>query len=399
MPEHILEGRAAIRLAPRPSPRLALGRKLWIQFHSLIGLFLGAVFVVIGLTGSILAYWQTIDEGLNSAIMRVENPTQASYRPLDEIFAAAQAAAPESGRAERLRLPRHPGAAAAVTYIVPVDDLSSDYYEVFVDPYTAKATGRRLIAHGDNLLSQPFIRIVMDLHWTLLLGYDRGYVVGVVAIFIFLSSFAGLYLWWPRNSAWRQALTIKWNATPERVAFDVHKTTGLYLGGVLIVLLATGIVMIFKPQARAIVETFSPIREEPRNFKSTLIPGRAPIGLDSALVAANAVFPDGRAHWILLPGNPGGVYVVGKQSESEPNRASTNRNVTIDQYSGAILHIQDRNTFTAGETFLEWQYPLHCGEAFGNAGRAVVMAAGFTPLILSLSGFFRWRQKRRARRR
>ena len=74
------------------------------------------------------------------------------------------------------------------------------------------------------------------------------------------------------------------------------------------------------------------------------------------------------------------------------------RNVTIDQYKGQVLHVQDRANFTAGETFLEWQYPLHCGEAFGNIGRAFIMVMGFAPLILYVTGFLRWRQKRRARR-
>jgi uncharacterized iron-regulated membrane protein len=133
-------------------------------------------------------------------------------------------------------------------------------------------------------------------------------------------------------------------------------------------------------------------------LKSTPIPGQAPLGLDAAATIADKVFPDGRLHWILLPGGPEGVYVVGKQADVEPNRASTNRNVTIDQYSGQVLHVQDRKSFTAGETFLEWQYPLHCGEAFGNVGRALIMVTGFVPLILYVTGFLRWRQKRRARR-
>jgi len=60
--------------------------------------------------------------------------------------------------------------------------------------------------------------------------------------------------------------------------------------------------------------------------------------------------------------------------------------------------VQDRADFSAGERFLEWQYPLHCGEAFGNVGRALVMILGIVPLILYVTGFLRWRQKRRLRR-
>jgi len=128
------------------------------------------------------------------------------------------------------------------------------------------------------------------------------------------------------------------------------------------------------------------------------IPRQPPLALDAADAIAYKIFPDGKLHSIGLPKGPDGVYVVGKQADSEPNRAATYRNVTIDQNSGKILHVQDRASFSVGETFLEWQYPLHCGEAFGNYGRAFIMLMGFVPLILFVTGFTRWRQKRRAQK-
>ena len=143
---------------------------------------------------------------------------------------------------------------------------------------------------------------------------------------------------------------------------------------------------------------FIPVREEPKDLKSTPIPGQPPLGLDAAAVIADKIFPDGKLHWIFIPQGREGVYVIGKKANDEPNRWGTFRNVTIDQYSGQVLHVQDRSNFTAGETFLEWQYPLHCGEAFGNIGRAFIMVMGFAPLVLYVTGFLRWRQKRRARR-
>ncbi len=386
------------RMPASPPSGLIIGRKLWLTVHKYIGLFVGAVFVLIGLTGSILAFWQAIDEWLNAGIMRVDVPARAIYRPLDEIFGAAKAVIPPTGVPNGLVLPRHPGAAASVGYTVTTGAQEPDYYEIFVDPYTARVTGQRLGIRGASLLSQPFIHIVMDLHWTLLLGYDKAYIVGFAALFLLISVLVGLYLWWPRNGTWRHALTIKRGASVERLTLDIHKTVGLYLSAVLIMLLFSGIYIIFKPQVRALVTLFSPVREEPQDLKSAPIPGQPPLGLDAAAAIADKVFPDGKLHSIMFPKGTDGVYVVGKQADDEPNRAGTNRNVTIDQYSGEVLHVQDRANFTAGETFLEWQYPLHCGEAFGNAGRAFIMLMGFVPLTLYVTGFLRWRQKRRARR-
>ena len=157
--------------------------------------------------------------------------------------------------------------------------------------------------------------------------------------------------------------------------------------------------MIFKPATRSVAGLFSQVRADPDYGKSTPIPGRPPIGVDEAVAIADKIFSDGRLHWILLPSTPSGVYVVGKQSKDEPNRTTTFRNVGVDQYSGQVLYVQDRNAFTAGERFLEWLFPLHTGEAFGAFGRSIVLVIGLTPLSLYVTGFLRWRQKRRARRR
>lgn len=381
----------------RREQRRAIGRDLFVRTHRYIGLSLGALFVLIGLTGSILAFWQWIDEQLNADLTLVKIPEQAIYRSPGEIVAGARGLTPPGAELLRLRMPRHAAAAARVYYETRRGDRESDRYEVSVNPYTAEPTGQRIAMRGNDLLSQSFIHIVMDLHWTLLFGYDRAYVVGVPAIFLLVSTLVGLYLWWPRNGAWRQALTIKKGASAERVTLDIHKTIGLYLSPALIFMMCSGIYLIFEPQVKSVVALLSPVRETPKDLKSAPTSERPPLGADAVAAIADRVFPDGTLHSISFPKGPDGVFVVGKRADDEPNHADTSRNVTIDQYSGRILHVQDRTGFTAGERFLEWQYPLHSGEAFGNAGRAFILSLGFVPLILYVTGFLRWRHKRRAR--
>lgn len=380
--------------------RREAARKIFLQVHRTIGLFAGAVFVLVGLSGAVLAFRENIDELLNASIMRVDVPSaQASYRSPDEILGAARAAMPADGNAERLTMPRHPGSAAAITYMVDTDDLETDVYQLFVDPYTAKVKGERLFLHRGKTFSQPFIPLLMAFHWTLLLGFNNAYVLGTIAIFVFFSILIGLYLWFPLNGDWRLGLKIKWGASAERLAYDIHRSVGIYCAVILLVMLSTGIAMIFKPATRSVTSLFSSVRPKPEFGKSKPVPGQSPIGVDAAVAVANKIFPDGRLHWILLPSAPTGVYVVGKQSDDEPNRTKTSRNVGVDQYSGKVLYVQDRNDFTGGEKFIEWLFPLHSGEAFGAIGRSIVVAIGLTPLTLYLSGFFRWRQRRRARRR
>jgi len=383
----------------RAMHRRDVARKIFLQVHRTIGLFAGAVFVLVGLSGAILAFRESIDEWLNAPIMRVDAPAQPSYRSLDEILAATIAAMPPDGKLERLTMPRQPGSAAAITYLVETDDFDTDVYEMFVDPYTAKVKGQRLYLHGERIFSQPLIPIIMTFHWTLLLGANNAYILGSVAILVFISILIGLYLWRPLNGNWRLGLKIKWGASAERLVYDIHRSVGIYCATLLLVMLFTGIAMIFKPATRSVTTLFSPVRSDPDFGKSTPIPGRAPIGVGEAVATADKVFPNGRLHWILLPSTPTGVYVIGKQSDDEPNRTKTYRNVGVDQYTGQLLYVQDRDAFTTGEKFLEWLFPLHTGEAFGSIGRSIVLFVGLTPLALYVTGFLRWLQKRRARKR
>ena len=126
MANEIVESSESTALVFSSFRRVAFGRKLWVRVHRYIGLFLGTLFVLVGITGSILAFWQPIDEWLNSDIMRVDVPQQPTYRPLDEILAAAKAAAPPYGMPERLRMPRNAGRAVVVTFIAPSGEVETD---------------------------------------------------------------------------------------------------------------------------------------------------------------------------------------------------------------------------------------------------------------------------------
>ena len=373
-------------------------RSWLILAHKTIGLIFGAIFMLIGLSGAVLVYRDTIDESLNPGLMRVEPQKGRQYRSIDDIFDAAKAAMPPEAKPERITLPRHAQAAATVTYLSETDDLDTFAYDMFVDPYTAKVKGQRLKIHGDDRFSQPAIALLMDFHWTLLLGANNAFLIGCVAIVIFLSILIGFYLWWPLNGNWRLGLKIKWPATSRRIIYDLHRATGFYFGLILLISLFTGVAMIFKPVTRDLVSLVSPVRGKEDFGKSNFSDGRTPISPGAAVRIADAVFPQGRLHWILLPTSPTGVYVVGKQSASEPNRSKTFHNVGIDQYSGAVTRIQDRDTYRFGDKFMEWLFPLHSGEFLGETGRPLFVLLGLSPLLLFTTGVLRWSSKRRARK-
>ena len=370
--------------------------RYWLSFiHKFIGLSLGGVFVLIGLSGGVLVYRDAVDERLHPALMLVDSGFGQDFRPVDEIFDAAKSAMPPEAKAERITLPRHSRAAASITYVSETDDLDTYVYEIFVDPYTAQVKGRRLKIHGDDQFSQSFIDILTGFHWTLFLGANRAYVVGGIAIGIIFSVIIGFILWWPANGNWRLGLKIKWPATSERIIFDIHRAVGFYAGLILLISLFTGVAMIFKPTTQTLIRLVSPLHEKVDYGKSKAVDGHAPISPGVAVKVADTIFPKGRLHWILLPTSPTGVYVVGKQSSDEPSISRAFHNVGIDQYSGEITQIQDRDHNQFGDKFMEWLFPLHTGEFLGEGGRPAYVLLGLTPFILYLTGLSRWLYKRR----
>lgn len=396
-------------------------RRLWTSVHRWIGIVAGTYFFIAAVTGSILAFWQDIDEWLNRDIARVAVPAgDARYRPLDKLIAAAKAAMPAEALKRdapiNFRMPRHPAAAANVTYliglpdkeelakaraagVIPKIDFSAiEGHQIFIDPYSGRVTGERLMSKGLNPFSMPFIQIVNQLHLGLWIPFVGGLITALLALFLLIGVIDGLVLWWPRAGKWKRALTPKKNPSSERFIFDLHKIFGVYFSVVLVVSIFSGMYMNFKPPWRALVSTVSPLREKPADLHSQAANGRKPLSVDAAVAIVDRLSPDGALQYVNLPVGPDGVYKIGKHLDTEVNEVSTHRNVVLDQYSGDILFKEDPRDYTAGEKFFEWQYPLHSGEAFGNYGRAFMVFFGAVPAVLFVTGVIRWRQKRRARR-
>ena len=59
------------------------------------------------------------------------------------------------------------------------------------------------------------------------------------------------------------------------------------------------------------------------------------------------------------------------------------------------LAVSSPENASAGEVFLRWLFPLHTGHAFGLPGRIAILVLGLMPTVLYITGFIRWRQKRR----
>jgi len=383
--------------APRAN-RLRTWRRLWLDVHLYLGLFVGALLVVFGLTGSILVFWQEIDEWLNPRLLTVTVPSgsqagESGYRPLGEILAAAEQVAPGS----RVTQVYGPGSHEGV-FAVYADQPTKAWARIFVDPYRARVTGVRSYG-ADEWVPSSFMDVAFALHYTLFLGETGVTVAGIAAVLLILSLVTGIIAWWPRAGQWRQAFVIRRPTSQTRLNFDLHKTISLYTLVVLGAVLLSGVDMNLNGPYVWMVQLFSPATRGPAQApQSTPALGVGPIGGERAVAAAAAAYPEGQLSSVAMPDSATGVYLVGRRQVPGLSAFWSERTVTIDQYSGAILDVRDPTTRrSAGETFLDWQWPLHSGQGFGMTGRLLVFFSGLACPVIYATGFLMWWRKRKPR--
>jgi uncharacterized iron-regulated membrane protein len=383
--------------------KLKARRKHWLDVHLWLGLALGLFLSIFGITGSILVFHAEINELLNPNLLMVKAPeANPVYKPLAELFQAGQAAMPKNAAHTFTNYPRNNEAAFKLHFSLPLTGKQEgviESWEVYVNPYTTQIVGKRLMGSSDTPFPKTFIGFIFELHYALFLGEDSGYlIVGIMGALLIISILTGLIVWWPLTGKWRQAVTIKFKASTERLNFDLHKTFGFYSAVVIIPVLFSGVYMNIPQHVVPVLELFSPVTYR-YWFKSKPTPEKSSITMADAVNIAEKRYPTGRADWIYGATEPAGTYTVCKDGVEEPGSLIHRRCVVIDRYSGTILDVDDPAIGTAGEVFTHWQWPLHSGQAFGMTGRILVFLSGLICPVLFVTGVIRWLQKRRAAKR
>lgn len=95
--------------------------------------------------------------------------------------------------------------------------------EIFINPYTAKICGKRMVGSS-------FIGLVTNIHRTLLIPAIGRYIVGLSALCLLILTTSGLRLWIPKK--WKQlkeVLTVNFKASFKRQNYDWHNVLGFTL--------------------------------------------------------------------------------------------------------------------------------------------------------------------------
>jgi len=356
----------------------------WV--HLWLGLSLGGLFVLLGLTGSILAFYPEVDALLHPEI-RVESEAAPDW---DRALATVRTAFPDKQGPWRFEVTDRPGAIPA-RYYDPPERAGHDFAPMMV----------WLSPDGGEVLRRDYwgeyaMTFVYDLHYRLLLGETAGKVLGWVSFALLALMLSGVWAWWPRGS-WAKALRIKAGTSRQRTLRDWHKTAGLSGLLFLLILTITGIMLELPGESDSALTTVGlPVEPAPL-VTPPPASGSAPIAVSRAVEVAQQALPGARLAWIETPPAAGGLYRMRMQVPGDPSFRFPHSYVWIDAASGRIAQLTDARRAPAGTIVNNWLHPLHDGSAGGLAGRILIALTGLVPLVLFLTGWLRWRNRRQGR--
>jgi uncharacterized iron-regulated membrane protein len=384
-------------------------QKLFSRLHRWLGLATALFLFVAGLTGAIIAWDHELDAWLNPELFEVAEDGKAL--PSTELARRLEAQEPRL-RVRYLPLRAEPGHTLLMWIEPRIDPRSGAPYElgydqVAVDPSTGEVRGRRSLGTV-SLSRQEIIPFLYKLHYTLHLpnvgGFATGkWLMGLCAIAWLLDGFIALWISFPSWKVWRKSFAFRFKQGPHKLTFDLHRSSGVWTWALLTVIAFTAVSMnlgreVVRP-AVGMLATLTPLpfdrkvtptRDDPKMTREQV--------LERARASATELGINAPLGGMLYSGTRrmywAGFFAAGKE---HGDWGLGNPRLYFDADSGELIGKSLPGQGTAGDVFIQAQFPLHSGRILGTAGRVVVSFLGLVIALLSATGVLLWARKRRAR--
>lgn len=365
-------------------------RILLRRCHLWLGLALGGLFALLGLTGSALVFYIEIDRALHPAVeVQASTPAPGWTSPVwDRALATGRAHRPDPHGTWSLEATGQGGT-------IPSRYYPSDHH--------GHHTAREMVwfsADGSRVLrAEPWGGYVMswlyELHMHLLAGEIGSQIVGWSGFAMLVLLASGIVVWWPRGS-WRKAFAFRRNAVALRRLRDLHKLAGVWSMALLFILVGTGALLALPTVKTQLLSATISTPDKVPDPQSSAASGRQ-IPVSQALAAAHRAVPAARLAFIDVPGIGSEPFRMRVQMPGDPHRRFPSSFVFVDQYTGAVLAVHDVRQGNAATTTAKWIRVLHDGSVGGLSTRILAVILGLVPLGLFVTGFLHWRRRLAAR--
>lgn len=389
-------------------------RELLVRLHRWFGLAAALFLFIAGATGAVISWDHELDEWLNPHLFHARST--GAPLPVLELAAKIEAADPRV-RVTFMPLEVEPGHTFTASVSPRVDPATGrlfepGYNQIALDPATGEAQGRRewgkVSLTRENLL--PFL---YKLHYSMHIpdgwGVELGiWFMGLIAMAWVVDTLIALWISFPNWATWRRSFAFRWKAGGHRLTFDLHRSGGLWIYALVLMLAVTSVAMNLRNEVmRPLVSLFSELTPSPFASRAPAPPDKPIEPLIPAARALELARAEAqRRGWQAPAGGlflstEVGVWGVGFYDvvNSHGDGGLGNPWLYFDSRSGAPAGADVPGTGSAGDIFLQSMFPLHSGRIIGITGRVLMSLTGALVAMLCVTGVLIWARKRRARAR
>jgi len=342
-------------------------RRGLLQLH-LIGAAVAGVFIVIlGLTGSVMAFEEELDHLTHPRLFHVA--PQGPPRTLADLTARVTAVFPGK---------------PVVTYGLGVSpdlpwSVNVGGTIVFVNEYTGEILGTRT---GATWLGQ-----IHQLHLRLLAGDTGKTLVSCAGVLMLLLSVSGIVLWWPIKR-----VTVNRAARGRRLWFDLHNAVGVCAFVFVFLLAVTGVVIGFDGWTTPLL--YRVTGSQPvRGVQAVVpMPGARILTPDEALAIARRELPGAVPVGVNVPG-PKAPYRVAFRYPEDRTPGGRSR-IYVSPYDGSVLQVESARTTAAGTRLVILNRAIHTGDLFGLPTKVVMSLASLAAVAQAITGLMMWWKRR-----
>lgn len=343
-----------------------------LKLHRWVGLTLAVLLTIQGLSGMSLVFRDEIDRAIHPAL--VVEPTAARV-PLQALMDAVEV--------------RHPGVSVSRAEFSVWDDgavlfkltaKDGTRWLTAVDPY------RGVIVRDGSLAAWPGEWMFL-IHDSLLAGPVGETIVGIEGFGLLFLALVGPIVWWPGRKRLKQGFKVITDRGADLKWRTLHRAGGALIAVVLVMSATTGVLMVWKPEFRDVLQIVTPVTDKPTP-KVSEQPGVPMVPLDRLVAKARAEYGATPLRQIRFS-DGGRVAAIFLESDLTV-RAEGAKQIYYNRYDGSDVGHYVSGALPAGTEIVDWLITLHSGMFGGMATRLLMVIAGLALAGLSASGLWLW---------